>query len=47
LVIFCQSGARSAQAAELLNGLGFQKIKLIKGGAKELAEKLIYEKDIS
>jgi adenylyltransferase/sulfurtransferase len=47
LVIFCQSGARSAQAAELLNGLGFRKIKLIKGGAKELAEKLTYEKDIS
>jgi adenylyltransferase/sulfurtransferase len=43
LVIFCQSGARSAQAAELLNGLGFRKITLIKGGAKELAEKLTYE----
>lgn len=43
LVIFCQSGARSVQAAELLNGLGFRKIKLIKGGAKELAEKLTDE----
>lgn len=40
LVIFCQTGARSVQAAELLNGLGFGKIKLIKGGAKEIAEKL-------
>jgi sulfur-carrier protein adenylyltransferase/sulfurtransferase len=40
LVIFCQSGARSAQAAELLNGLGFRRIKVIKGGAKELAKKI-------
>lgn len=40
LVIFCQSGVRSAQAAEILNGIGFRKIKVIKGGAKELAEKI-------
>lgn len=43
LAIFCQSGSRSAQAAALLNGLGFRKIKLIKGGARELVEKLTYE----
>ena len=47
LFIFCKSGTRSVDAAEMLDQLGFQKIKLIKGGAKELAEKLTYEKDIS
>ena len=47
ICIFCKSGQRSIQAAELLNQLGFQKIKLIKGGANELVEQMNYEKDIS
>jgi adenylyltransferase/sulfurtransferase len=45
--IFCQSGKRSQQAAELLHGMGFAQIRLIKGGANELLAYLNYEKDIS
>jgi adenylyltransferase/sulfurtransferase len=45
--IFCQSGKRSQQAAELLHSFGFAQIRLIKGGANELLAYLNYEKNIS
>ncbi|MEP1086521.1 HesA/MoeB/ThiF family protein [Algoriphagus sp.] len=34
--IFCQSGIRSRKAADLLARKGFEKLKLIRGGAKDL-----------
>ena len=45
--IFCQSGKRSQQAADLLHSMGFAQIQLIKGGANEFLAYLNYEKDIS
>lgn len=36
--IFCQSGIRSRRAAELLSKKGFQNLKLIRGGAKDLIQ---------
>lgn len=34
--IFCQSGVRSRKAADLLSRKGFEKLKLIRGGARDL-----------
>ncbi|MCE7055913.1 HesA/MoeB/ThiF family protein [Algoriphagus sp. AGSA1] len=34
--IYCQSGIRSRKAADLLYRMGFRKLKLIRGGAKDL-----------
>ncbi len=34
IVVYCHSGARSAQAVRFLNGLGFKKAKNLKGGIK-------------
>ncbi|EFQ79214.1 HesA/MoeB/ThiF family protein [Algoriphagus machipongonensis] len=45
--IFCQSGARSRKAAELLSKKGFQNLKLIRGGAKDLLQLTKNEKSIS
>ena len=36
--IFCQSGVRSRKAAQLLSEKGFQNLKLIRGGAKDLLQ---------
>ena len=36
--IFCQSGVRSRKAADLLSQKGFKKLKLIRGGAKDLLD---------
>lgn len=38
LLVFCQSGVRSRKAAKLLSQKGFQKLKLIRGGAKDLLD---------
>lgn len=45
--IFCQSGIRSRGAAELLSKKGFQNLKLIQGGAKDLIQATKNEKSIS
>jgi sulfur-carrier protein adenylyltransferase/sulfurtransferase len=34
LVVYCLSGARSAQATKFLNGLGFKKARSLKGGIR-------------
>ncbi|WP_339866962.1 HesA/MoeB/ThiF family protein [uncultured Algoriphagus sp.] len=44
--IYCKSGARSRKAAELLSQKGFKKLKLIRGGAKDLIQ-IEDEKSIS
>ncbi|WP_296701850.1 HesA/MoeB/ThiF family protein [Algoriphagus sp.] len=46
-IIFCQSGGRSLKAAQFLSEKGFQKLKLIRGGAKELIQATKNEKSIS
>ena len=45
--IFCQSGVRSRKAADLLSQKGFEKLKLIHGGAKDLLQLKNHEKSIS
>ncbi|WPR74753.1 HesA/MoeB/ThiF family protein [Algoriphagus sp. NG3] len=42
--IFCQSGVRSRKAADLLYRRGFRKLKLIRGGAKDLLTEAKSEK---
>jgi adenylyltransferase/sulfurtransferase len=34
IVVYCHTGVRSAQAVSFLNGLGFKKVKNLKGGIK-------------
>ncbi|MEN2280799.1 HesA/MoeB/ThiF family protein [Algoriphagus sp. SE2] len=46
-LIFCQSGVRSLKAAQYLSEKGFQKLKLIRGGAKDLIQVTKNEKSIS
>lgn len=46
-LIFCQSGIRSRKAAELLSKKGFQNLKLIRGGAKDILQLTQNEKSIS
>jgi adenylyltransferase/sulfurtransferase len=45
--IFCQSGVRSRKAAQLLSEKGFIKLKLIRGGARDLIQLKTDEKSIS
>ncbi|RYY16973.1 MAG: rhodanese-like domain-containing protein, partial [Cytophagaceae bacterium] len=35
VVVYCQSGVRSAQAVELLRGLGYENVQSLSGGLEE------------
>ncbi len=39
-VVYCRSGARSAQAAHVLKGLGFKRVKNLAGGVNEWVKKI-------
>ena len=34
IVVYCHTGGRSAQAVKLLSGLGFKKVRNLKGGIR-------------
>jgi rhodanese-related sulfurtransferase len=40
IVLYCRSGARSGQATQFLNSIGFTKVKNLAGGINAYAEEV-------
>jgi molybdopterin/thiamine biosynthesis adenylyltransferase/rhodanese-related sulfurtransferase len=47
ITLFCQAGGRAIQAGRLLQKAGFNKIKAVRGGAKDILNLIVDEKSIS
>ncbi|MFC5626577.1 HesA/MoeB/ThiF family protein [Algoriphagus winogradskyi] len=47
ITLFCQAGGRAIQAGRLLQKAGFNKIRAVRGGAKDILKLIEYEKSIS
>jgi rhodanese-related sulfurtransferase len=40
IVVYCHTGMRSAQAVRFLNGLGFKKVKNLRGGIRAWTQEI-------